>query len=277
LNFSIGNICFAVDEALAGQQPHVLSFCTGNTPEAECAPVDSPLRPGRCVFDSGLTWRLHEMDDAYAICMYRGPARAVYQTLGLSRDFLTARLAPVHKNDLTTDPGFSLDGPLFQLWVNFLLMQSRGVVLHALGVKVDGEAHLFCGPSGVGKTTLGRLFADAGVGTILSDDRIIVRREGQMYFAYGTPWNGESAFHSAENAPVRSVHFLRQFSSCDIRKISRADAATRLFALSSVAGWPMDSGINFVLDFTAHLAGAASCDLFGFTPDFRALDALGWR
>lgn len=265
-----------MDDGLAQQQPHVLSFSTHNPPQAECVAADTPLKPGRIIFDSRLTWRLHEMNGDYAICMYRGAADNVYQTLGLSRDFSSAQLNPTTGGDASIDVGFSLDGPLFQLWANFLLLQSRGVVLHALGVMVDGEAHLFCGPSGVGKTTLGRLIKNAGIGTILSDDRIIVRQKGATFYAYGTPWNGETAFHSAENAPVRKIHFLRHFSSCDIRRISRPDAATRLFALSSVAGWPVDGAINSVLDFTAHLSSAATCDLFGFTPDYRSIEALGW-
>ena len=276
LNFSIGDICFGVDDALAGQQPHVLSFSTGNTPDAECQLSDSPVAPGRCLFDSGMTWRLHEVNDGYVICMVRGPFKTIYQTLQLSRDFLSARLAPVTAVDPKMDPLFSLDGALFQLWANFLLMQQRGVVLHALGVKVNNEAHLFCGPSGVGKTTLGRLLRGAGVGTILSDDRVIIRRDGNSFRAYGTPWNGEATFHSAQSAPIRAVYFLRQFPNCNIRKISSAGAATRLFAESSVAGWPVDGAINFTLDFTSHLAGAVNCNLFGFTPDARALDALGW-
>ena len=239
--------------------------------------TDMPCSPGPCLFDSGLTWRLHAENDGYTICMRRGKSGDVYQMLQLSPDFTTGSLyAPFELTDATR--GFlSMDGALFQLWASFLLTRHNGAVLHALGVKRDGQAHLFMGPSGAGKSTLAQLIADADAGEILSDDRIIVRQTQDTVAAYGTPWNGDRHHHTADLAPICAIYFLTQAPVCALTEIPASDAAARLFASASVAGWPVMHAMQTVLAVTSAAAKSARRYQFGFTPDNGALEALGWR
>lgn len=266
-----------MDNTLAqAQQPHVMSFVSDHFAQVACTVSDAPPQLGSCLFHSGLTWRLHDTTDGYALCMYRGEAEEVYQTLHLTRDFLRGE---VHV-PLGITPGavslYSLDSGLFQLWASFLLTRSRGVVVHALGVKRQGMAHVFLGKSGAGKSTLARLITQAGAGDILSDDRVVVRRDGDEFRVYGTPWNGESQHHLADHAPLKAIYFLEQTPSCILMPISTAVSATQVFAASSVAGWPIMNAMQSVLDLTAAMAKSATGYRFGFTPDNRAMKALGW-
>ncbi|HEU4697262.1 MAG TPA: HPr kinase/phosphatase C-terminal domain-containing protein [Sphingomicrobium sp.] len=58
--------------------------------------------------------------------------------------------------------------------------------LHASTVAVDGRAVLIAGPSGSGKSDLALRLLDRGF-TLVSDDRTLVRREGERLVASAPP------------------------------------------------------------------------------------------
>ena len=58
--------------------------------------------------------------------------------------------------------------------------------LHASTVAVDGRAVLIAGPSGAGKSDLALRLLDRGF-TLVSDDRTLVRREGERLVASAPP------------------------------------------------------------------------------------------
>jgi len=68
-----------------------------------------------------------------------------------------------------------------------LLYQFSGLIVHAAAVQESDGCILFIGPSGSGKTTLVRRRPEAFA--VLADDGVIVRREGDRFRAYTTPWN----------------------------------------------------------------------------------------
>lgn len=70
-----------------------------------------------------------------------------------------------------------------------LLSRERGFLLHASSAVRNGKAFLFTGPSGAGKTTIARLAPSDVV--VLSDEISYVRRVGDGYVAFGTPFAGE--------------------------------------------------------------------------------------
>ena len=72
-----------------------------------------------------------------------------------------------------------LEYPLDELLLQGLLARGRGAEIHACGI-ADGSGRglLFVGQSGAGKTTMARLWEGERGITVLSDDRIILRRVG---------------------------------------------------------------------------------------------------
>ena len=67
----------------------------------------------------------------------------------------------------------------------------------------DGKSAIFFGLSGTGKSTLAGWFADAGA-RVLSDERMILRRDAGSVRMFGTPWIGSGSF--AANASEFSAN-----------------------------------------------------------------------
>jgi ABC-type multidrug transport system fused ATPase/permease subunit len=97
---------------------------------------------------------------------------------------------------------------LGQLLMVSIILRYQGMLIHASGVILKGEGILFCGISGAGKTTLSRLWQQRAGVTVLSDDRVIVRKERKGYVIYGTPWPGEGKWLLLKKRPLKRLLFF---------------------------------------------------------------------
>ena len=90
-----------------------------------------------------------------------------------------------------------------------------------------GQAFLFSGVSGAGKTTISRL-APPDV-TLLTDEVSYIRRDGEGYLACGTPFAGELA-RVGENcsASIGCLFFLNQGAENKIEPLAKPEAIRRL-------------------------------------------------
>lgn len=166
---------------------------------------------------------------------------------------------------------YSVDGVL-RILHTLLLARQGGFLLHAASAIRNGRAFLFFGRSGAGKTTIIRSApADA---TLLTDEVSYVRREGQGYWAHGTPFTGELA-KLGENvsAPVAGLYHLVQGRKNELTLMHQGDAARAL--LQSVLFFAEDRAL-------VKLVFLAVCDAVSrlpvyrleFMPDQRAWDLI---
>jgi len=135
---------------------------------------------GRRVFDSGTTWRLYELESGFQFD-FNAPLFGVppYKRLLVDRGFRRATLqmsqASLAAGGYAADP---LGYPLDELLIMHRLTQEKAIELHSCGiVRPDGTGNLFVGHSGAGKSTTTRLWTECEDVEVLSDDRIIVRRD----------------------------------------------------------------------------------------------------
>jgi hypothetical protein len=121
---------------------------------------------------------------------------------------------------------YSLDSVL-RILHSLILAQRGGFLLHAGSAICDGQAYLFSGVSGAGKTTITRL-APADI-TLLTDEVSYLRPSTDGYAAFGTPFAGELA-KAGENctAPVSGLFFLEKGPENRVEELSSAEAVRRL-------------------------------------------------
>ncbi|MFR9503009.1 MAG: hypothetical protein SNH73_00975 [Rikenellaceae bacterium] len=138
-------------------------------------------------------------------------------------------------------------------YITFTLPHNT-LLLHASAILKDGNAHLFIGKSGTGKSTHSRMwqesFSDA---ELLNDDHPVVRcHESGEVIAYGSPWSGKTPCYRNLSAPLRGIIRIKRasynklsrlrpihgyasvMSSCSGAQWSRELAASKVTSLESI-------------------------------------------
>ncbi len=142
------------------------------------ADLCSPKR--RRLFDSGSVWSLYEdgLEFQFDFC---APALGgqPYKRLFVDKQFHQARLQMSEACFIGTDYAVGpMEYPLDELLIMYRLTQEKAIELHGCGiVRADGTGNLFVGHSGAGKSTTTRFWTAREEVEVLSDDRIIVRRD----------------------------------------------------------------------------------------------------
>ena len=91
------------------------------------------------------------------------------------------------------------------------LVKFGGMMLHASAVALDGEAYLFSGPSGMGKSTHTRLWKQCfPEAEIFNDDKPALRELGGIWYAYGTPWCGKDGINKNMKVPLKPSAFCAE-------------------------------------------------------------------
>ena len=214
-------------------------------------------------------WRMgHAPEDGLLIQIYDVKASAWRTAAHVLGDF--ARGALFVRNGATPDSTLvPFHHPHDRVILLGRLAFIGGGVVHASCVVADGKAMLFVGPSGAGKTTIARLWRDAGA-TILNDERNIVRTADPSPFAGSSPWHGEENQVSAVCAPLAAVFYLHKSEQNGIREVPCADSVTRLFTSTFVPVYLRD-GPRMILDAWARILDGVPGYELNFTPDRRAV------
>ena len=230
---------------------------------------------GDLIFDSGAVWRLYQQNGTCSFCFQSpllGPAP--YKIARMRRDFTQGEIlihGPFYEMKQSVYP---LEYPLDELlFINFLSL-GLGVEVHACGL-VDslGIGRLFLGQSTAGKTTMARLWEDDPGVTILSDDRIILRKIDNQIWMYGTPWHGEAGFASPTRAPLNEVYFLEKGMRNQISPLKEAESASRFFGCCFPLFYSRDA-VDFTLRFFDEVAKTVPCHELTFLPNKTTVEFL---
>ena len=119
-----------------------------------------------------------------------------------------------------------LSYPLGALILYYLTLNSNAFMIHASGVW-DGETgRIFSGFSGVGKSTMAKIWEEEGA-HIVNDDRLIVREVNGEYFMYNTPMPYADLNKQAQ---VSKFYFPFHSKKNSAEKLSGAQGLTQLMA-----------------------------------------------
>jgi hypothetical protein len=235
---------------------------------------------GQQLFDSGSVWRLYE-DGAGFQFDFSAPVLGtqLYKRLFVDSQFRRARLQMSTECFAGTAYAVApLEYPLDELLIMHRLTQEKAIELHSCGIVMpDGTGNLFVGHSGAGKSTTTRLWTARADVEVLSDDRIIVRREsakdsGRMRM-FGTPWHGEAAYASPGNASLARVFILEHGYGNVLTRLSPSQAVAELFARSFVP-FHRHEYVDSALEFLQELVGAVPCYHYAFEPKEAAVERI---
>ncbi|TAN40261.1 MAG: hypothetical protein EPN25_08440 [Nitrospirae bacterium] len=230
------------------------------------------LSADEIVFDAGPVWQLYRHKGAYlfsfsSLSFGPGPYKLALIDQAFSR-------GEVYVHPDFQGPGQEVDplwSPLDQLLISSMLGRGRGAEIHSCGViDSQGSGHLFVGVSGAGKTTMARLWQGLPGVSILSDDRVILRRlEGNIRM-YGTPWHGEGGMAAASDAPLKRIYFLNKADQNALQPLKGAGAATRLFSCCFPPLYDREA-VDYTLGFLGQVAQEVPCYELSVFPDERVI------
>ena len=230
---------------------------------------------GKPIFDSKGAWKLYEDGESFLFHLHSetiGPAP--YKISRVTKDFTSGEVV-FHSPYLdSTKPLYPLEYPLDELlFINFLSL-GRGVEVHALGLAdSNGVGRLFLGQSTAGKTTMARLWEDDPGVTILSDDRIILRKMDNQIWMYGTPWHGEAGFAAPTRVALNKVYFLRKGMGNQLLPMKEVESASRFFSCCFPLFYSRNA-IDFTLRFFDEVAKNVPCYELSVVPNKTVVEFL---
>ena len=157
------------------------------------------------------------------------------------------------KRHIVVDPGFRtgevvgefsgksdidcIEYPLQNIEIKLFINWLAGfgdIILHAVGVRVDGRGYCFAGKSGAGKSTLAEALVEIPGVEILGEDNIVLRYKDNQFFIYGTPWHLNFRMCSNNKAPLEKLFFLDRSNDPEVVKCDPLQGITRLMQTAFV-------------------------------------------
>ena len=178
-------------------------------------------------------------DSVFRFCGYDGSVVAV---LNLSADSSEAVFQPVMRDGkvLSSSALYYFLTTSLMLVFTYQAALHDTLLVHSSVVCHDGEANMFLGKSGTGKSTHSSLWLKHVPGSeLLNDDNPVVRvwPDGRI-ICYGSPWSGKTPCYKNDEAPAGAFVRIRR---CAENKIERLDIFNSYASLySSSSGFKAD-------------------------------------
>jgi hypothetical protein len=234
--------------------------------------IGSKFGLGQKIFDSGGVWKLYSNDNKFIFTLSSPlDAPKPYSLAVLDRDFKKGEIYCTNLNpSSTTIPG-PLNYPMDELLMVNILSKGKGMLLHSNCVVDRGNGMLFTGTSGAGKSTMAEIWKGRDGVDVLTDERVVIRRENGKFFAYGTPWHGTAKIHSPEKALLKKIFFIKHGNENSAKLLNKTDAASRLVVRAFPTYWDAP-GMKFTLDLATNIIENVPCYELPFLPDETVID-----
>ncbi|MEO7863725.1 MAG: hypothetical protein ABIU05_25495 [Nitrospirales bacterium] len=169
-----------------------------------------------------------------------------------------------------------LFNPIVEVCLLSRLALDGGLVLHAAGVSFQEQGYVFTGASGTGKSTIAQLFADQGA-LILSDERVILRRQGAHVTVYGTPWVGSGQYAAQASQSVTGLYGIGHGEHRHrLEPLSPTKTISLLLRQAFLPHWDRVA-MEATLDFLASLTTHVPCFSLAFLKQTDVIDLLQTR
>lgn len=136
------------------------------------------------------------------------------------------------------------------------LLIRNGCVFHASFVDIGGEAILFTGPSGIGKSTQAGLWVDFENAEIVNGDRTALRKVNGRWTAFGFPASGTSGICKNRNLPLKAIVVLEQGSENRVEELPASAKIRALVSATELYPWDgkeIDMAIRVAQDIVSEI------------------------
>ena len=179
------------------------------------------------VLDGNRLWQVIQTASGRAFVVFNPRNyKEIQQVAFLSDD---SKNWTIHSKLITSEDASFLSPltyPMGALVLYYLTVNSNAFMIHASGIW-DGETgRIFSGFSGVGKSTMAKLWEEEGA-HVVNDDRLIIREVNGEYFMYNTPMPYTDLNKQAQ---LNFCYFPFHSKKNSKEKLSGAQAISQLMA-----------------------------------------------
>ena len=122
------------------------------------------------------------------------------------------------------------------------LLSRRGYVsIHAAAVALDGQALLFTGPSGIGKSTRAKVWIDTLGAELISGDRPLLNVETMEIL--GVPWDGKEQCFRNTRLPLGAICEVYRAESPRVRRLTPAQSRRLLARQCFMPMWDTETAV----------------------------------
>jgi hypothetical protein len=165
-----------------------------------------------------------------------------------------------------TDP---MEYPLDGLILYYFTVIYGDIMIHASGVDHAGYGYLFSGVSGRGKSTIARLWDNAGA-KVIHDDRLIIRNISGVFRIFNTPVYNDDA---PSSSGLKRIYLLEHGQENEIVPVRGAAAVSLLMVNCIQHSWNK-SVIAGMMGSVALLCSSIPVVKLSFRPDRSVIDFL---
>lgn len=136
-----------------------------------------------------------------------------------------------HNMDVIADTLHSDRNMLYDLLLcgyQFVCANAGALLMHASAVMYRGEAILFCGVSGAGKSTQAQAWIKYYGAEPINFDHPCIVWQGDVPYACGTPWGGKEKYCQPVSAPVKAIVFIHKNEHSTVHELRKGEAFSLL-------------------------------------------------
>lgn len=123
---------------------------------------------------------------------------------------------------------------------------NQGFFMHGATISVNNEGIILTGNSGVGKSTLSKIFIKNCTCKQLTDDRFILINDSGEYFSYGNPLDYKIERNMNEKVKIRSIFFLKHGKENYIKPLYGQEFIVKLMTISLLPYWDKECLIKSI-------------------------------
>ena len=116
----------------------------------------------------------------------------------------------------------------------FVAVSAGALLTHSAAVICNGEAILFCGASGAGKSTQAAAWIRYYDAKPINYDHPCIFWSNNTPIAYGTPWGGKEGFCEPVGAPIKAIVFVSKNEASNVYELHKGEAFGHLVLINAL-------------------------------------------
>lgn len=248
-----------------------------DAPEESCIRVQIKYRKvqelctGTPLHSTGL-YELYKTEKGYFLMYHWASCRfafGFYQEDLYQKDPVTYYIDP----DMKSEQKLALVRFLSCAGLHSLYLQKQALIFHASYIQWNSYGLLFCGSSGMGKSTQAALWEQHAGARTINGDRCLLRVRDGKWHVYGYPCCGSSKICENHTLPIRAIIVLAQGEDNVIEDMTYAQKVKALMAGTERYWWD-ERELDLVSRMAMKLVQEVPMVKFTCCPDETAVQTL---